>query len=660
MRRSLAPSVLKTNSSNNNNNGIASNNNSNGSLSSLVVSANNNKNNDTIIIKQMPLFGFLSIPEALCKQFSIPSGCLVTKESLELRKSRSLGAKRLFKKITPADLNSSLPRPTLMVPMQTGEGEEDEEEMGGLCTNAIPPHEPLVLWVDPQDETNTIEVVPQLCHRLRSHQREGVQFLFECTMGLRGFEGQGCILADDMGLGKTFMSVTLLWTLMNQSFEKGVPAVRKVMVVCPVSLVGNWDNEIRKWVGDSCPTFPVGTEANKVIQNFIAYRGKGVLIISYDTQRIQSKLFQPSKQNTSSFCDLLICDEAHKLKNADNATTKALDMLPVRRRVLLSGTPMQNELSEFYNMVNFCNPGVLGSLTDFRRHYEKPILVARELGASDAEVAKASVLQKQLSTIVNEFILKRGNILNAEHLPPKLVQYVCCRMTNIQNEIYDAVLLAKVNRHIRDGKQFDTLEILRQLTNICSHPQLVLETLKSGVDESTGVLKEDSRILFDLLNKLGVAKPRPAAPKRPGSVPSRAASSHSGSAMSLGLHGSGGDWVDVEASGKLLVLSRMMQVMRAQKKGERIVIVSNFTHTLNLIEKLCVQSQWPFLRLDGEVAGAKRTKLVDRFNDPFSGQFAFLLSSKAGGCGINLIGASRLVLFDPDWNPGSYFLTLFY
>lgn len=95
--------------------------------------------------------------------------------------------------------------------------------------------------------------------------------------------------------------------------------------------------------------------------------------------------------------------------------------------------------------------------------------------------------------------------------------------------------------------------------------------------------------------------------------------------------------------------------MRAMKEGERIVVVSNYTSALDLIETLCSQNNWPVLRLDGTTAGTKRTKLVAQFNDPHSNSFAFLLSSKAGGCGINLIGGNRLVLFDPDWNPARYY-----
>ncbi len=215
-------------------------------------------------------------------------------------------------------------------------------------------------------------MIPELACKLRPHQREGVQFLFECTMGLRGFEGQGCILADDMGLGKTLMSIACMWTLLNQGFKKNESAIRKVVIACPTSLVGNWDNEIRKWVGDRCPTFAVKTEPKKMIKNYLAHRGKAVLIISYETQRLYNKMFEQtnSKLVTSiggCCCDLLICDEAHKLKNAESGLAKSLNSLPAKKRIMLSGTPMQNELTEFYNMVNFCNPNVLGSLNEFRR-----------------------------------------------------------------------------------------------------------------------------------------------------------------------------------------------------------------------------------------------------------------------------------------------------
>ncbi|XP_070047530.1 protein CHROMATIN REMODELING 25-like [Nicotiana tomentosiformis] len=112
----------------------------------------------------------------------------------------------------------------------------------------------------------------------------------------------------------------------------------------------------------------------------------------------------------------------------------------------------------------------------------------------------------------------------------------------------------------------------------------------------------------------------------------------------------GGSGLWVELSGKMHVLARLLAQLR-QKTDDRIVLVSNYTQTLDLFSQLCRERRYPFLRLDGTTSISKRQKLVNRFNDPTKDEFAFLLSSKAGGCGLNLIGGNRLVLFDPDWNP---------
>jgi DNA repair and recombination RAD54-like protein len=107
-----------------------------------------------------------------------------------------------------------------------------------------------------------------------------------------------------------------------------------------------------------------------------------------------------------------------------------------------------------------------------------------------------------------------------------------------------------------------------------------------------------------------------------------------------------------ELSGKIAVLDAMLKIWYHEKK-ERCVLISNYTQTLDIFEDLCRFNGMPFVRLDGSTGTGKRQKLVDEFNDPMKHQFAFLLSSKAGGCGLNLVGASRLVLFDPDWNPAN-------
>lgn len=309
-------------------------------------------------------------------------------------------------------------------------------------------------------------------------------------------------------------------------------------------------------------------------------------------------------------------------------------MLPAKMRILLSGTPLQNDLTEFFNMVDFCNPGVVGSYQEFRRKYERPILAAKEAGASAAELARAQDLQNELSTIVNEFMLKRGNILNAQHLPPKLVQIVCCQLSDLQKQLYDHLLVSKYSRHIREGKDNNVLECIRHLISICCHPRMLVDMYRNKLAKG-----EEDEVLAELVALL----PSNAAPSRgikvqkPGDL--RASRNGASSALSKTIAGGSDGYVNPEESGKLLVLYRLMQTMRATKEGERIVIVSNYTTVLNLIERMCEQNSWSSLRLDGNVAGQKRTKLVGEFNDPHSGAFAFLLSSKAGGCGINLIGA---------------------
>lgn len=323
---------------------------------------------------------------------------------------------------------------------------------------------------------------------------------------------------------------------------------------------------------------------------------------------------------------------------------------------------MQNELTEFFNMVNFCNPGVLGTHSEFRKRYERPILQSRERDASAHQIANAGHLQKELSTIVNEFILKRGNILNAQHLPPKLVQYVCCELTPLQDDMYDKLLSSKECRHILDGRNSNALNTIRYMINICSHPDMIVNAHKEKLKcrELDHTLAELAEVVAEYDG--GDRMKHAAVEMVPGEVTSLPEPSRSERCSARGIiqnrfpinkSNSSRSKFRPELSGKFYVLYRMMETLRAMRQGDRIVIVSNFTSTLDLVEAMCSDNGWPQLRLDGTTAAAKRTKLVDTFNDPTANAFAFLLSSKAGGCGINLIGGNRLVLFDPDWNPAS-------
>ncbi|XP_050212084.1 protein CHROMATIN REMODELING 25 [Mercurialis annua] len=491
----------------------------------------------------------------------------------------------------------------------------------------LPPGiEPLVLWQAGECEagaTLSIMVESLLVQFLRPHQREGVQFMFQCVSGLHsGADINGCILADDMGLGKTLQSITLLYTLLCQGFD-GKPMVRKAIIVTPTSLVSNWEAEIKKWVGERIKLIALceSTRDDVVsgIDSFTSPRSNlQVLIVSYETFRMHSLKFSHSES-----CDLLICDEAHRLKNDQTITNRALAALSCKRRILLSGTPMQNDLEEFFAMVNFTNPRILGDAAYFRRYYESPIICGREPTSTEEEKKLGAERSGELSAKVNQFILRRTNALLSNHLPPKIVEVVCCKLTPLQTELYNHFLNSKnVKRAItEETKQSKILAYITALKKLCNHPKLIYDTMKSGSPGTSGF--EECMRFFP-----------------PGMFSGRSGA------------WTGGDGAWVELSGKMHVLARLLAHLR-QRTDDRIVLVSNYTQTLDLFAQLCRERRYPHLRLDGATSIGKRQKLVNCFNDQSRDEFVFLLSSKAGGCGLNLIGGNRLILFDPDWNPAN-------
>jgi DNA repair and recombination protein RAD54 and RAD54-like protein len=443
--------------------------------------------------------------------------------------------------------------------------------------------------------------------------------------------------------GKTLQSVTLIWTLLRTGITaNGAPTAKRVIVVCPCSLVKNWDNEFSKWLGPgTVKTLPIAEADRKKVEKDLDAFGKlnlfDVLICSYECLRTHAKRLT----KYPNCCDLLVCDEAHRLKNNDNQTSRALDSLPVKRRVLLTGTPMQNDLQEFYAMVNFTNPGVLGTQDEFRKNMLFPILRGREPDATESQKNKMNTIQEEMSGIVNQFILRRINTLNAQHLPPKLVQVVCCNLTEIQQNMYQHLITSKDMQHVMDGKQVNCLGSIQMLMKLCNHPSLVVEE-----DQSSGNKTQSGRRAAAMrVNYNDTDETTFAAPGADGIAKFLPCSTTGGGRAGVGP-------VHPEWSGKMFVLYRLMKEMRKPGNGsDKIVIVSNYTQTLDLIGLMCRENSWGFCRLDGSISMKKRQKMVDEFNDPGSSLVAFLLSSKAGGCGLNLIGGNRLVLFDPDWNP---------
>ena len=565
----------------------------------------------------MPRLLTVSDVQAIIRRpFKPPFSGRVSRYEQQLQKVKTLGARRRFH--------------------TGGFGGSGPSRMAENADNgpAEGTYEPLVLWQPDEDDIEAarqqaeeegkpfrppqpIAVEGVLAKWLRPHQREGVQFMFECVAGLREFEGNGCILADDMGLGKTLQSITLLYTLLRQGFKAGTPMVRKAIIVCPTSLVGNWENELSKWLGNRIRCVALCEAVrDDVIRGIDRYLRPGgpdsVLIVSYETFRLHAQRFANPRA-----CDLLICDEAHRLKNDKTLTNQALNKLPTRRRVLLSGTPLQNDLEEFYAMVDFTNPGMLGSASRFRKRFQTPILLGREPDADSEEREEGEERTQELSEMVNMFILRRTNALLSAHLPPKLTLLVCCRLSQMQRQLYEHFLNSAAAQNLVSGKSKGVLSSITALRKLINHPKLIYDSIRTSGNEAAGF--EDCEQFFP---------------------------------DDFGGRGRDRNAARADFSGKMLCLANLLHSVRTTT-SDRVVLVSNFTQTLDIFAALCRTYNYPFVRLDGGTTVGKRTKLVDRLNDPEENVFCFLLSSKAGGCGLNMIGANRLVLFDPDWNPAT-------
>ena len=573
-----------------------------------------------------------NVAAVLAQPFRAPFAGATAGHSAEL--ARRLAARRRF---VPWGSTSNIAHPgrPLGVAAPVGLGLGIPKPAEDVPEELPPGVEPLVLWegFDAEGkELPPVSVDNMLVKFLRPHQREGVKFMFECVMGLRGFDGNGCILADDMGLGKTLQGITLLWTLLKQGITGDGPIAKRALIVCPTSLVSNWDDECIKWLKGKVRTMPI-CEANRAdvissMNRFLNYNGHDraqVMIVSYETFRIHADRFD--KPNS---VDLIICDEAHRLKNGDTLTNKALGSVPCLRRVMLSGTPMQNHLDEFYSMVNFCNPGLLGTNGEFYKKFEKPILDGREPDATEKQLALAQERNGELSELVNKFVLRRTNTILSKHLPPKVVEVVCCKLSPLQQMIYRHFLSEKAAKTIATGKSAMVLAAITGLKKLCNHPKLIHDMISAAKTTNKGAAGFESCADFfgDGLYDCG--------------------------SRGLGRERGGGGLPEGWElhSGKFAVLARLLAILRKETK-DRVVIISNYTQTLDLIQTLCRNNRYPFCRLDGGTSISKRQKLVKRFNDPAEDCFVFLLSSKAGGCGINLIGGNRLVLFDPDWNPAN-------
>ncbi|XP_033331426.2 DNA repair and recombination protein RAD54B [Megalopta genalis] len=448
-------------------------------------------------------------------------------------------------------------------------------------------------------ENDTAEKEEEVCvdaclvNALRPHQRQGIIFLYECIMGLKLPNYFGAILADEMGLGKTLQCIAIIWTLLKKGpYRK--PVLKYVLIVTPSSLCNNWSKEFNNWLGFHRIS-PYVVNAKNKLKDFKKQSRNSVMIISYDMLIRNQEELEPID------FDLIVCDEGHRLKNNDIKAAKILNNMGCKKRILLSGTPIQNDLKEFFALIDFVNPGILDSNSKFKSYYENPIVASQCSHASDSVVSLGKERANELHEKTKLFILRRTQDTINKYLPSKHELVLFCRLSDEQKDLYTRVTDAWLDKTGFPTNAVPHLTVITMLKKICNHPDLFY-------NEKNDLLTNDIKNA-----KRNVSKST--------------------------------------YSGKISVVQTLMRNLKKTK--EKLVLISYYTQTLDLLETICNNENVQFLRLDGSTASSSRSKIVQQFNSENDERKILLLSAKAGGVGLNLPGASRLVLFDSDWNPAS-------
>ncbi|XP_053574273.1 chromodomain-helicase-DNA-binding protein 3 isoform X2 [Bombina bombina] len=425
---------------------------------------------------------------------------------------------------------------------------------------------------------------------LHMYQLEGLNWL-----RFSWAQGTDTILADEMGLGKTIQTIVFLYSLYKEGHSRG-----PFLVSAPLSTIINWEREFQMWA----PNFYVVTytgdkDSRSVIrENEFSYQDnviKGgkkafkmkaqaqvkfhVLLTSYELVTID----QAALGSIRWAC--LVVDEAHRLKNNQSKFFRVLNGYQIDYKLLLTGTPLQNNLEELFHLLNFLTPERFNNLEGFLEEF--------------ADISKEDQIKK-LHDLLGPHLLRRLKADVFKNMPSKTELIVRVELSPMQKKYYKFILTRNFEalNSRGGGNQVSLLNIMMDLKKCCNHPYLF-----------------------------------PVASLESPKLPSGA---YEGGAL-------------IKSSGKLLLLQKMLRKLNEQ--GHRVLIFSQMTKMLDLLEDFLDYECYKYERIDGGITGALRQEAIDRFNSPGAQQFCFLLSTRAGGLGINLATADTVIIYDSDWNP---------
>ncbi|XP_022237825.1 helicase ARIP4-like isoform X2 [Limulus polyphemus] len=607
---------------------------------------------------------------------------------------------------------------------------DDDHASSGTHTNDAlnQPNEDGFVLVNighPPEELD-IFLAPQLGRSVKPHQIGGIRFLYDNVVeSLERFKtsgGFGCILAHSMGLGKTLQIISFTEVFLRHT------SARNVLCIVPINTLQNWMAEFNMWLPHEkyfqSPVPPeqfrkrnfdvfLLNENHKTLTSraelIMEWKEKGgVLLMGYEMFRmfaLKKIPFSKKKRDAKKELDykelernrnlleeiylaiinpgpdLVICDEGHRIKNSHASTSTALKSIRTKRRVVLTGYPLQNNLLEYWCMVDFVRPNYLGNRNEFCNMFERPIQNGQCLDSTPKDRKQMRYRAHVLHSLLEGFVQRRGHTVLKSSLPPKEEHVLLVRMTPIQRKLYNALL-----RYLRFGNNVcNPLKFFAICCKIWNHPDVLYKVLEDQRNQGN----EDLDLDFDFGlpgskkgTKPGAASMTTSAKAMVGKGPLvgsemiQAPRNNYIQEVSLGSLKDKNDKITYEWASPLMVNYRprilensyKMEVLFAIieqtiKNGDKLLVFSQSLFTLNLLEEFLAMKEVPlrpaeekwcrnvnYFRLDGSTNGLDREKIINDFNiNPAVN--LFLLSTRAGCLGINLIGANRIVVYDASWNP---------
>lgn len=405
--------------------------------------------------------------------------------------------------------------------------------------------------------------------KMRDYQVRGLNWLI--SLYENGING---ILADEMGLGKTLQTISLLGYMKHY---RNIPGPHMVLV--PKSTLYNWMNEFKRWVPSLRAVCLIGSreQRNALIRDVLLPGEWDVCVTSYEMLIIEKAVFKKFNWR------YLVIDEAHRIKNEKSKLSEIVREFKTTNRLLLTGTPLQNNLHELWALLNFLLPDVFNSSEDFDSWFD----TNNCLGDTK--------LVERLHTVLRPFLLRRIKADVEKSLLPKKEIKMYVGLSKMQREWYTKILMKDIDILNSAGKmdKMRLLNVLMQLRKCCNHPYL-FDGAEPGPPYTT-----DSHLVVN--------------------------------------------------SGKMVVLDKLLPKMKQQ--GSRILIFSQMTRVLDILEDYCMWKNYGYCRLDGQTPHEERQISINAYNEPNSPKFIFMLSTRAGGLGINLATADVVILYDSDWNP---------